>query len=294
MMHFSLRIDRRDSFESRVFDEQRSQKYLVSLIDGAQVETTLYHHWLRGVPTDVAIDLSTMVGCPMTCAFCASATIPYQRPLTVSEIVGQAAHFVAQGALAAPQITCSFQGIGEPSLIPKRIVESARRMLALDPRVVISVSTMARRPAGVRHIVESGLPIESFQLSMGRELPGTSVRTIPQSPGLPTIAELARELAAARTVNKVKVNVILVEGLRNSVRFKDELIDAFAHSSISVRVSWLNETGGSALSRLVPSAIDHAREFSSELQQRGVDSYVFGAFENIGVSCGQLALLDRS
>jgi 23S rRNA (adenine2503-C2)-methyltransferase len=288
---FELKVRRRDSFASRFFDEQLSLKYLVSLRDGSSIETTLYEHSLDGRATDVAIDISTMVGCPMRCAFCASAVLDFIRPLEEEEIVGQVRHFYDAGMLQAPQITCSFQGIGEPSAISGRIIDAATTLLRLDSRVVITVSTMASNPRGALAIASAGFPIHNFQFSVTSLDAVPEDRVMPGSPGLTVIAELASQCKDLPNVLKTKVNVVLLDGVNDDEASLDRLVTAFANSGVIVKISSLNETIASGRNLLESSGKSRAEEFVARLRARQVDSYLFGAFRNIHVSCGQLALI---
>jgi 23S rRNA (adenine2503-C2)-methyltransferase len=290
-MKFQLKLEREDQFTSRFFDYQVSRKYLVQLDDGANIETTLYEHSLAGVATDVAIDISTMVGCPMGCSFCASATQNFGRALAISEIVGQVRHFLDTDQLHADQITCSYQGIGEPSVIPDLVVKSSECLLRLDPRIVISVSTMASNPSGVIKIASAGFPIHNFQLSLGGVRPGTLDRLMRHSPGLDRIAEISRVLAAMPNVAKTKVNVVLIQGVNDSDETVDVLANVFAGTDVIVKISSLNPTKASMTSGFRFGEKARAEVLVAQLLARRVDSFVYGAFRNIGVSCGQLAIL---
>lgn len=61
-----------------------SQKALLQLNDGLKIETVLmdYENWLTAC-------VSTQVGCPLACSFCATGKMGLKRNLTTSEIVDQ-------------------------------------------------------------------------------------------------------------------------------------------------------------------------------------------------------------
>ena len=65
-------------------DPDGSAKYLFELADGERIESVLLPDEDRRT-----LCVSTQVGCPMGCAFCATAKIPYRRNLTAAEIVDQ-------------------------------------------------------------------------------------------------------------------------------------------------------------------------------------------------------------
>jgi len=74
----ALETDSRDGF---------TRKYLLSLADGARIETVLMRFTGR-----VTACISSQVGCAMGCVFCATGQMGYTRHLTPGEIVAQAVH----------------------------------------------------------------------------------------------------------------------------------------------------------------------------------------------------------
>lgn len=65
-------------------DPDGSAKYLFELADGERIETVLLPEEERRT-----LCVSTQVGCPMGCAFCATGRIQFRRNLTAGEIVDQ-------------------------------------------------------------------------------------------------------------------------------------------------------------------------------------------------------------
>ncbi len=64
-----------------------TRKYLLTLDDGARVETVLMRYSGR-----VTACISSQVGCAMGCVFCATGQMGFSRHLTAGEIVAQALH----------------------------------------------------------------------------------------------------------------------------------------------------------------------------------------------------------
>lgn len=87
--------------------------------DGHAIESVLIPNEGRGLTQCV----SSMIGCSLTCRFCATATLGFERNLATWEIVDQvyraqdmlAAEAAEQGAAYVPRITnLVFMGMGEP------------------------------------------------------------------------------------------------------------------------------------------------------------------------------------
>jgi 23S rRNA (adenine2503-C2)-methyltransferase len=112
-------------------------KFLFKLSDGLHVESVLIppstpfetddDRSERQAPRErLTLCVSTQVGCPLACAFCATGTMGFLRNLTVAEIVDQ--------VLQVRQITgrritnVVFMGMGEPLLNYERVMQAADLM----------------------------------------------------------------------------------------------------------------------------------------------------------------------
>ena len=68
----------------KTFNSGGTIKYLWQLLDGERIESVLLNH--GGHKTAC---ISTQVGCPLACAFCATGSMGFKRNLSVGEILGQ-------------------------------------------------------------------------------------------------------------------------------------------------------------------------------------------------------------
>jgi len=138
-------------------------KLLVEMRDGARVETV-------GLPYAGRFTccLSTQVGCPVGCVFCATGRSGYTRNLTAGEIVGQAlavqeeaqnrSSQVDKGSCRVDHIT--FMGMGEPLLNYAQTVKAIQLLngeLDIAMRHV-TVSTVGFVP-GIRRLAQEELQI---------------------------------------------------------------------------------------------------------------------------------------
>ncbi|MFA6235149.1 MAG: 23S rRNA (adenine(2503)-C(2))-methyltransferase RlmN [Bacteroidota bacterium] len=103
-----------------ILQEQRSKdgtrKYLLRLEDGRDIETVLIPSESEdeGQPRRLTICVSTQVGCPLDCKFCATASMKLKRNLTPGEIFGQ--YLAVQQRSEQPITNLVFMGMGEPML----------------------------------------------------------------------------------------------------------------------------------------------------------------------------------
>ena len=124
----STLADAYDIVRPKITDEQRSadgtRKFLFELPDGRNVETVLIPSESEeaGEPRRLTICVSTQVGCPLDCRFCATASMKLKRNLTAGEIVGQ--YLEVQKAIERRITNLVFMGMGEPMLNYDEVMKS--------------------------------------------------------------------------------------------------------------------------------------------------------------------------
>jgi 23S rRNA (adenine2503-C2)-methyltransferase len=128
-------------------------KYLLKLADGQIVETV-------GIPTDkrLTVCVSTQVGCPMACDFCATGKGGYKRNLTRAEIVDQV--LTVQEDFQQRVSHVVFMGMGEPLLNTENVlgaIKSLNQDVGIGQRS-LTVSTVGIRDR-IRELAEHRLQI---------------------------------------------------------------------------------------------------------------------------------------
>ena len=127
---------------------------LRSVADGAVIEAVLIPEERRNT-----LCVSTQVGCPLTCSFCATGAMGFTRNLTTAEIIDQVCR--AREVLDDPERISNivFMGMGEPLLNLPAVREAIRilthpKAFAIAPRR-ITVSTAGVLPK-IRPLLEVG------------------------------------------------------------------------------------------------------------------------------------------
>lgn len=135
-----------------------ARKFLFRLEDGEAVETVLMR-----LAHSRSVCLSSQVGCPVGCAFCATGVLGFRRNLRPGEIVDQFLKVRAGLPEGEHPTHVVFMGMGEP-LLNLDAVEKAILILsspegpALGPRR-ITVSTCGIVP-GIRRLAAAGFRTE--------------------------------------------------------------------------------------------------------------------------------------
>lgn len=98
-----------------------TEKFLIELVDGNIIETVLISDNSRKT-----VCISTQVGCPIRCKFCASGLNGFVRNLETCEIVEQVLHIKHTLPLNARINNLVIMGIGEPLLNFDNLIKSLK------------------------------------------------------------------------------------------------------------------------------------------------------------------------
>lgn len=149
-----------------------TRKLVLRTADDAVVEAVLIPEERRNT-----LCISTQVGCPLTCSFCATGALGFTRNLGTAEIVDQVCR--ARDVLQAEERISNvvFMGMGEPLLNLPAVLEAIRILIhpkafAMAPRR-ITVST-----AGVLPKLRPLLEIGPINLAVSLHTPRDEVRDV--------------------------------------------------------------------------------------------------------------------
>jgi 23S rRNA (adenine2503-C2)-methyltransferase len=271
-------VERQDSADG-------TTKFLFALADGRRVESVL-------IPEDGrnTVCVSSQVGCPIRCVFCASGVEGLVRNLTVAEIVEQVLRVRAHLGERPSHIV--LMGMGEPLLNLENVVAAVRcwtdpEGLGFSPRR-ITVST-AGTPSKIDRLADAGLGVQ-LAISLHAPDDATRARLVPGSPGGRTKALVeAGARYARKTGRDVTVEYVLIGGENDAPEHADALAELTAGRHIHVNLIPLNPVSHRPDLK-APSGLA-ARGFLRRLHEAGVSATLrTQRGEDIAAACGQLAL----
>ncbi|ACO46344.1 23S rRNA (adenine(2503)-C(2))-methyltransferase RlmN [Deinococcus deserti] len=265
-----------------------SVKYLFTLTDGRQMEAVYMPYLDRKT-----ICVSTMVGCPARCAFCATGAMGFGRNLTPGEIVAQVLAVAGGEGIGPREIrNLVFMGMGEAMLNYENTMQAARILLhpqALGMskrRVTLSTVGIAK---GIRQLAaEDDLGIK-LAISLHAPDEDTRQRIIPTG-AANSIAEI---MAAARdyqavTGRRITLEYTMLRGINDHLWQAELLADVLQGLVSHVNLIPMNPWDGSGFES---STEDQIQAFYDTLEARGVDVSVRRSRgKDAGAACGQLAL----
>jgi 23S rRNA (adenine2503-C2)-methyltransferase len=170
----------------------------------------------------VSCCLSSQVGCPMGCTFCATGLGGFDRNLSAAEIVGQ--YLLLQGLSERRIGHVVFMGMGEPMLNLDQLVKT---MELLHDEVGLSyrhmtVSTVGLVPR-IKELAELGLPIH-LALSLHSPFDEVRDRLMPVNHKWPVavVVQAMRDYSKA-TGRKVTFEYLLIDRVNDTVDQADAL-----------------------------------------------------------------------
>ena len=272
-----------EEFQSK---KSESGKVLITLADGNKIESVLMRH-ASGRNT---VCVSTQVGCPLGCAFCATGKLGFKRNLTVGEILDQVLFFLRSLRSEGAKVTnVVFMGMGEPMLNYDVVVRAIRVLndqqgLSIGARH-ISIST-AGIVQGIQKLAEENLPINlALSLHAANDELRKSLMPVACQFSLKDVFTATDEFIE-KTNRKVMLEYLMIRGVNDRLSDAKDLIKLLSGRRLyMVNLIRYNPTGAFRASDMTT-----IKKFQDFLHQSGVYTttrFRFGT--DIDAACGQLA-----
>jgi 23S rRNA (adenine2503-C2)-methyltransferase len=262
-------------------------KYLWQLEDEKFVESVLIV-----APGRRTVCVSSQVGCPARCAFCASGKEGLIRSLSACEIFEQVYRIQQILNVQNEKVTnVVFMGMGEPLENYEQVV-SAIKMLCDPLRMNLSERRITVSTVGVVEGIDR-LASEEFSVNLVLSLhaPNQHIRKkiIPFARKYELSAILDSMLRySAKTGRDMTYEYTLLKGINDSVEHAKELASLVKDHPCTVNLIPYNPVVGLHLQRPEKESIE---EFRSVLEAQGVVvTWRYTKGKDIAAACGQLAL----
>jgi len=276
-IHQSVIVRRQDSTDGTI-------KLLLRWPDGATSECVLIPDGERRTAC-----ISTQVGCPVQCVFCASGLEGLQRDLSAAQIVEQAMR-VRQLCSDGPRLSnVVFMGLGEPLANYDAAIRAARTInaewgMGIGARK-LTISTIGL-PKQIRRLADEKMQI-TLALSLHAPTDELREQLIPWAKGI-TIDSLveAANYYFDTTGREITLEYILLGGLNDSPDQAAALAQVCKRMRSNVNLIAYNPVGGLPYARPSEASVNG---FLSELRHRGVNAHVRASRGlDIDSACGQL------
>jgi 23S rRNA (adenine2503-C2)-methyltransferase len=266
-------------------EDGQAEKVLLQTTDEHVLETVLMRYTERNT-----LCVSSQIGCPVGCPFCATGQQGFVRNLTTGEITAQVLHYARQLRAEGAQVThVVFMGMGEPLLNLDAVWQAILNLNAQDGFGLgarrFTLSTVGVVP-GIERLAHASLPV-GLAISLHAADNMLRDRLVPINRRYPVERLLAAsKLYAERTGRRVTFEYALIQDVNDSEAHARRLVALLRGMLGHVNLIPLNPTTGCDDR---PSSPERVARFAEILKQghvpvtvrlrRGVD---------IQAGCGQL------
>ncbi len=276
-----------------------TKKFLFRLVDGREIETVLIPSEIveeNGEPKRLTICVSTQVGCPLNCQFCATASLKLKRNLTTGEILDQ--FLTAQQYSTKPITNLVFMGMGEPMLNYDNVMKAVQifthesAQLLGPRRITLSTSGLVE---GIKRMADENSPIK-LALSLHATTDGlrTELMPINKKYNLQMLGN-ALEYYYRKTGSPITFEYILFEGVNDSdedARRLQRITRRFPSKVNVIPFHPIDFTNPEGIAKsLKPTSDAQFQSFIHRLRELDVTVMIRSSSgKDIHAACGQLAL----
>lgn len=270
--------------------DKQTEKLLFRLPDANYIETVLMHYEGRHT-----VCISTQVGCPMGCVFCATGQMGYTRNLTAGEILAQIIFCMHRLGTDGKDLTnVVYMGMGEPFLNYEEVMRSISRLtdqkgLNFGARR-ITISTVGILPR-IRQFTEAKSQVN---LALSLHAPNDALRStlVPSNEFYPLKALVeASQKYTEYTHRRVLIEYALIDGVNDTIAHADELATLLHGMLCLVNLIALNPSHGGDLKG---SPREKVEAFRDRLMKRGIQTTIrLKRGIEISAGCGQLATTQK-
>lgn len=281
-----------------------TRKWLVHLADGADVETVYIPEANRGT-----LCISSQVGCPLGCIFCATGKIGFKRNLSTAEIIGQL--WLVKAKLATlnlddkaktsselkelPRVSnVVLMGMGEPLLNFANVVKALDLMMddlaygLSKYRVTLSTSGIVPEMAKLSTVSEVSLAVSLH--APNDELRNQLMPINKKYPLKELIAVCDNYFQDER--RKVTIEYVMLAGINDSPTHAKQLVKLLSNGRYKINLIVFNPVSNAKFQPTSREAVDRFRDILMTAGYNTITRKTRGS--DIAAACGQLAGKNRN
>jgi len=266
-----------------------TRKWLLKLEDDSFIEMVFIPDKTRGT-----LCISSQVGCPLKCAFCATGKLGFKRNLTVAEIIGQlwlAIRILAPNQTNRTHVITNvvFMGMGEPLLNYNNVLKTTELMLDDNAYGLskhrVTISTCGLVPEILRMHEQSEVALAISLHAPNDELRNQLMPINKKYPLKDLMAACDHYFDDQR--RRVTIEYIMLDSINDGDKHAKQLIKLLSHGRYKV-----NLIPGNVVSHTEyrPSPMERIDAFRNLLLAAGFTTITRKSRgEEIMAACGQLA-----
>jgi 23S rRNA (adenine2503-C2)-methyltransferase len=266
--------------------DKKSVKAGITLSDGLKIETVLLRHGDRNT-----VCVSSQVGCPLGCLFCATGQSGYKRNLGIEEIIEQVLFFNRYLKPLSGKIdNLVFMGMGEPFLNYNNVMSAIKLLNSAETFNIgarhISISTIGIIP-GIQNLAKEKLQLN---LAISLHAPNDQIRSkiipINTKYSVQNLIDAVGDYLK-KTKRQVMFEYIMLEHFNDSIEQALDFVDLLKHLPkhlYMVNLIQYNTTQG-----FKPSSTMAINKFKEILDKNGIKTTIrLRLGREVKGACGQL------
>ncbi|MEO8399045.1 MAG: 23S rRNA (adenine(2503)-C(2))-methyltransferase RlmN [Ignavibacteriaceae bacterium] len=278
--------------DSEVSSETGTKKFIFQKKEKNKIESVIIPEEKR-----TTLCISTQVGCPLDCKFCATGLMGYKKNLSAGEIFDQ--YLLAAKDHGKDKLTnIVYMGMGEPLLNFNSTLKSLKifneEIMAGITLKKITVSTAGIAPK-IKELANSGLKVKlAFSLHSCFEDIRTQIMPINKKYSLKENIE-AVKYYAAKTGTRITFEYVMLKGINDREEDLNALVKLCSEIPSKINVipfnslQHMNPEGFSA--QLESTSRKKIDNFVKRLRDKNITVIVrYTQGEDIAAACGQLAV----
>ena len=263
-------------------------KWLVRVDSGNCIETVFIPENDRGT-----LCVSSQVGCPLDCQFCATATQGFNRNLSIGEIIGQvwlAARYLGQTPKTERRITnVVMMGMGEPLLNFNNVVGAMRLMMDDNAynlaRKRVTLSTAGHVP-GIDKLRETCPVSLAISLHAPNDVLRDELVPINRKHPLKSLIDACRRYVDANPQDQITFEYVMLKGVNDDPSLARDLVRLLDRIPAKVNLIPFNPFEGANYECSTRDDIDNFRD---RLVRSGIVTITRKTRgDDIDAACGQL------
>lgn len=276
---------------SEISVETGTKKYIFETYEGNQIESVIIPEEKR-----TTLCMSTQVGCPLDCKFCATGLMGYKKNLSPGEIFDQ--YLLAASDYGKDNITnIVYMGMGEPMLNYNSTINSLK-IFSEELTTGISLKKITISTAGIapkiKELADSGLKVK-IALSLHSCFEETRTKIMPINKKYSLKENLdAIKYYSNKTKTRITFEYVMLNGINDTEKDLKALVKLCSEIPSKVNVipfnslKHMNPAGLSA--KLEPTPRNKIEKFIQKLRDKDITVTVrLTQGEDIAAACGQLA-----
>lgn len=261
-----------------------TKKALLRLPDGETVESVLIRDKDR-----VTLCVSSQVGCPLKCDFCATGLAGFTRNLTPAEIVGQALYLLRDENMGERTPNIVYMGMGEPFRNYDNVIKSIRLLMSKEGLGIAARKITVSTAGEVENIVRFAAEDWQVRLSVSLHAANDTVRSklVPLNRKY-SLERLREAIAEYQEISgrQITFEWTLLDGVNDTPQDMKELRDYAKGLQAAVNFIPWNPVAGLPYR---PSPMSRCRECRDTMTHAGIHTTLRAEKgQDIDAACGQL------